>query len=166
MQVRVAVDALDAGHAGVVAELVGIGRVDDEGGLADLDGERVGELAAELRGVLDAVGAAVGMVEQDVVHLVGTAHHGEQAAAASNERVDGVERDAVLLEDLEDQVAAVGHLVGDALELGELGRLVGDVLGEHLGLTIEHAYLGGGRARVDYHDAIGLVCHCYASLRA
>ena len=159
MQVRVAVDALDAGHAGVVAELVGIGRVDDEGGLADLDGERVGELAAELRGVLDAVGAAVGMVEQDVVHLVGAAHHGEQAAAASDERVDGVERDAVLLEGLEDEVAAVGHLVGDALELGELGRLVGDVLGEHLGLTVEHADLGGGGAGVDDQDAVGLLCH-------
>ena len=46
------------------------------------------KLAAELGGVLHAVGAAVGMVEDDVIDGVGAALEGQKAAAAADEGVD------------------------------------------------------------------------------
>ena len=160
VQVHAAVHALHAGHAREVAELVGVGRVDHEGGLAAGRLRKlVGELRAELRGVLDAVGAVVGVAQHDLVHRVGAARRGEQAAAAPDEGVDAREVDAVGVEHLADGVAAVGHLLGDAAELRELVGGVRDVLGEDLGLPVEQAHLGGGGAGVDHEHAIVLLGH-------
>lgn len=94
VQVHVAVDPTYAGHAGLVAELVGVGWVDHEGALAVLLGKAVDEEAPQLRGVLDPVGAAERVVEHDVIDLVGTALEWHEATAASDEGVDGREIDA------------------------------------------------------------------------
>lgn len=50
VQVHVAVDPTYAGHAGLVAELVGVGWVDHEGALAVLLGKAVGEEAPSCAG--------------------------------------------------------------------------------------------------------------------
>ncbi len=99
------------------------------------------------------------MVEHDVVDGIGAALKGQQAATTADEGVDGGEVNVVLGQGLQDEVAAVGHLVGDALELGKLLGLVGDVLGKDLGLAVKDADLGGRGARVDDQDAVGLLCH-------
>ena len=104
----------------------------------------MGEEAPQLRGVLDPVGAAERVVEHDVIDLVGTALEWHEATAASDEGVDGREIDAPLLKGGENGLLAVGHLLGDALELGKPGGVVTDGPGEGLTVPFEDADLGGG----------------------
>ena len=65
-----------------------------------------------------------------------------------------------------DEAQAVGQLVGDAGELGQLGSLVRDVDGEDGLLAVKEADLGGGGAGVDDKDAPGaglaLLVHGYS----
>ena len=85
---HVAIHPADAGHPGLVAKLVGVGRVHDERGLPGASREGAGYLGAELRRVLDAVGPARGVVKKHVVDLVGPAGKREEPAAAADEGVD------------------------------------------------------------------------------
>lgn len=108
MQVHVAVDAAHAGHARLVAQLVGVGRVHHEGAASAPPGKGVGDLRAQLGRVLHAVGTARGVVEKDVVHLVGASRKRQQAAAAPDEGVDAGEVHVVLPECCLDEAQAVG----------------------------------------------------------
>ena len=90
MQVRIAVHALYAGHASEVAELVRVGWVDHECRLASLLCELIGELAAQLCGMLDAVGSTIGMVEHHVVDGIGATLERHQTTATAHKCIDGV----------------------------------------------------------------------------
>ena len=108
MEVDIPVNALDAGDSGAEGQLVGIGRIHHKAGLAVLPGKAVRQLGAQLGRVLHAVGTARGVVEKDVVHLVGASRKRQQAAAAPDEGVDAGEVHAVLPECGLDEAQAVG----------------------------------------------------------
>ena len=72
----------------------------------------------------------------------------EQSAAAA----DGVqrrERNAALVQRLENERLAIGHLIGDVLEMGEILRRVLDGAAENFVFSVENSDLCGGRAGVD-----------------
>ena len=78
MQVHVAVHAVDAGHPGGPAELVGVGRVDHKGAAAVGLGKAAGQRGAKVCRVRHAVGAADGVLEDEVGNLVDAALHGQR----------------------------------------------------------------------------------------
>ena len=153
VQVHVAIHPADAGHPGLVAKLIGIGRVHDERGPPDAPRKGAGYLGAELSRVLDAVGPTCGVVKKHVVDLVGAAGKRQEPAAAADEGVDRRELHAVFGKSLLDEPHAVRELVRHTRELRELGGLMGDVHGEDGPLAVKEADLGGGRAGVDHEHA-------------
>ena len=111
MKVHVAVHAAHAGHARLVAQLVGVGRVHHKGRATAPRRKGVRDLRPQLGRVLHAVGAALGVVEKDVVHLVGASRERQQAAAAPHEGVHAGKVHAVLRERGLDEAQAVRQLV-------------------------------------------------------
>ena len=111
VKVHVAVHAAHAGHARLVAQLVGVGRVHHKGRAAAPRRKGVRDLRPQLGRVLHAVGAALGVVEKDVIHLVGASRERQQAAAAPHEGVHAGKVHAVLRERGLDEAQAVRQLV-------------------------------------------------------
>ena len=97
VQMGGAVDALDAGHAGQILELVGVGRVHDHGLRPEAAGKLVGQLGPQRRRVHHAVCAGAGVLEHHVVDLVDAALDVHKAAAAPDEHVHALQGDVVLL---------------------------------------------------------------------
>ena len=95
------------------------------------------DLAAELRGMLHAVGAATRMVEDGLIDGVGAAHERQQPAAAAHKRVDAEQVDAIFGKRLHDGRAPIWQLIGDAREGREVGGVMVDRLLEHGALALE-----------------------------
>ena len=93
-----AVDALDAGEAREIAELVDVRSVEREGRAPVFLGEAPCEHDAEARRMLRAADAGDRVVEELLVDLHEPARLRAGAAAAPDERVDGLGGDALVLQ--------------------------------------------------------------------
>ena len=154
VQVHDAVHALDAGHAGHVLGLVHVRGIDDHGPGAIAGGELVGQLGAQRRRMDDAVGAGAGVLQEQIGHLIGTALHGQQAAAPAHEHIHVLQGDPRLAQQSQYGVPAIGQLIGDGPELRQLRRIVGDVFGKQALFTLEQGDLGGGGAGIDRQNFV------------
>ena len=155
MQVHVAVHAVDAGHPGGPAELVGVGRVDHKGAAAVGLGKAAGQRGAKVCRVRHAVGAADGVLEDEVGNLVDAALHGQQAATAADEGLHVREVDTLLGKDAGDGLGTERQLLRQRGEARQLLRAVADGLGEDALLAVKQGDLGGGGAGVYGKDAHG-----------
>ena len=111
MEMDVAIYTLDAGHAGIIAELVGVRWIHDEGRLVAREaGEFMGELASELGWMLHAVGSCRCIVEHLRVDGVDATLAGHEATATTNKGIDIRKLQVVVIEDIENHVAAIRQL--------------------------------------------------------
>ena len=115
----------------------------------------MGNLGAKLRRVLNAVRTDAGMLEHDLVDGIRAAGQRKQAAAATDKCIKVLELQARLPQCSKNQIAAIRHLSRNPIELGEVLRIVRNVLAELALITLKNAHLRGSGARVDYQDAPG-----------
>ena len=157
VQMNVTVYALDARHASLVAQFIGIGRIHHEGRLPTGSiGELLSKLAAQLRRVLHAIRSAASVIEHDVVYRIGAALHGQETAAAPHKGIDIRKVDIVFFQCLQNGLAAIRQLRGDIGKLGELLRIMVDGLGKEAAVSLEHAHLRRRGTGVDHENTIAL----------
>ena len=154
MEMDMPINTLDAGDPGQIAQFIGVRGIYHIRRSAILYAELVGELAAQIGGVLNAVGAPVRMVQKDRADAVDAAFHGHQAAAPSHTGVHVRKIDVVLFEQFHDGVAAVLELIGERLIGLEDFGVVLHCFGEEAFIPLEKPDLCAGGAGVDGKDLI------------
>ncbi|CDB86847.1 unknown [Firmicutes bacterium CAG:170] len=143
-----ALDALEAGDAGKLRQLVNTDRIDEEGGNAQRIRQLSGNVRAKIGGVL-AVEGMQDVFDHAVGHQIGAGRNMAEQSAAAADGVQRRERNAALVQRLENERLAIGHLIGDVLEMGEILRRVLDGAAENFVFSVENSDLCGGRAGVD-----------------
>ena len=141
VRVRDAVDALDAGEASELAVFVDVRGVEGERGTRVRLREAPREHDAEAGRMLRTADSGDGVVEELLVDAHEPAVLRACAAAAPDERVDGLGCDALVLQHRQDDVAAEGHLVVHVRKLQQHGRVVEEVFFEDGILVLEQAHL-------------------------
>ena len=68
---------------------------------------------------------------------------------ASRDESENEHRAGLVVQRLENERLAIGHLIGDVLEMGEILRRVLDGAAENFVFSVENSDLCGGRAGVD-----------------
>ena len=144
-----AIEAADAGEAGIITILIHIGGIEGVGGAMVGEGELPGEHDAQLGGVLAATDGSDGILIELPVDGCDAGGLGAGAAAATDEDIDLHRVEMLLGEEIQDYLIAEGNLVIDMGILEEDRGVMKTALLEELLFIDEEADFGGGGTGVD-----------------
>ena len=156
---------------GIVAELVHIGGVYGVHFAAVGPAQVIGQHHAQLCRMVAAATVRRGVLHQFFIDGHNPRLLGIGAAAPAYEDIDLLGVNAVLLQKVQQYLAAHRQLVIGGGVFQQLRGIMKDALGEHIFLVFKIAYLGGGRAGVNDQKLVGhdfspllrlKKCHCAA----
>jgi hypothetical protein len=111
----------------------------------------MGNQATEVTSVIMEGDAAVGVLNHQVVDLIGTAFEGLHQSTTTDDSIK-LHWDISLTQFVEYQLTTEVLLLYHIIEMGELLRAVDDITDEHRCLILEDRHLRRGRAGIDDKD--------------